>query len=405
MTSQKCDLVIIGAGIIGLATAMTLSRRFPRYRVVVVEKEQELAAHQTGHNSGVIHSGLYYRPGSQKALFCVEGAQTLRAFCEENTIPYQSVGKVVVATKEQEIPALEALYQRGVENGVEDLRFIGPEELRELEPHARGVKALHCPKTGIVDYKEVTRAYAARMQEQGVALLTQAKVLRITRSEGVVHLETTRGDLQATYLINCAGLHADVIARRMGVAPDVRIIPFRGEYYTLTPEAHHLVRGLIYPVPNPQFPFLGVHFTRMVHGGVEAGPNAVLALAREGYRKRDISLPELLGTLTYRGFWAMAGRYWRTGLEEFNRSFSTGAFTHALQKLVPEIQEEDLVPTGAGVRAQAVDRKGNLLDDFSIVETENAIHVLNAPSPAATSSLAIGHHITELAGRAFGLKE
>ena len=403
MTSRKYDLAIIGGGIIGLATAMELSTRYPRSRVALVEKEQELASHQTGHNSGVIHAGLYYRPGSQKADFCVAGARALREFCDQHGIRYEQVGKVVVATTEAEVPALEALYQRGTANGVEGLSMIGEERLREMEPSARGVKALHCPGTGIVDYREVVAAYAATARANGVDLLTGAKLLRITRFGGGIHLETTRDDLQATYLINCAGLYADAIARMLGVAPDVRIVPFRGEYYTLAPEKRHLVRGLIYPVPNPQFPFLGVHFTLRIHGEVEAGPNAVLALAREGYRKRDINLPELLGSLTYRGFWAMAGRYWKTGLGEVYRSMSKRAFVRALQRLVPEIQADDLVPASAGVRAQAVDRRGALLDDFSIVETRDAIHVLNAPSPAATASLAIGQHIVGLASKSFGI--
>ena len=401
--SEKYDVAIVGAGIIGLATAMELSARYPRYRVTVVEKEAEPATHQTGHNSGVIHSGLYYRPGSYKANLCVSGVRALRDFCDNHGIKYELVGKVVVATGEEEMPALEALHQRGTANGVEGLEIIGPERLRELEPHASGIKALHCPKTGIVDYKEVSRAFATQMQENGVELLTRAKVLKVHRSGGHMQLETTRGDLQTTYLINCAGLYADAIVRMMGLASDVRIIPFRGEYYTIAPEKNHLVNGLIYPVPNPHFPFLGVHFTRMIGGGVEAGPNAVLAFAREGYSKGRINLPELLGTLTYRGFWAMSRKYWKTGLAELYRSFSKKAFTRALQRLMPEIQERDLVPAGAGVRAQAVDRKGALLDDFSIVETENALHVQNAPSPAATSSMAIGKHIVDLASRSFGL--
>ena len=403
MTGQHYDVAIIGGGIVGLATAMELSSRYPRRRVVVVEKEPGLAAHQTGHNSGVIHSGLYYRPGSQKARFCVEGAEALRAFCDQNGIRYEVTGKIVVATTQEELPALQALYQRGLANRVPGLELIGPERLREMEPHASGLQALVSPSTGIVDYTEVAHAYARRAEAQGVELFTSAKVMRIAQSQGAIHLETTRGDVQARRLINCAGLYADAIARMTGSPPGVRIIPFRGEYYTLAPERRHLVRGLIYPVPNPQFPFLGVHFTRMIHGDVEAGPNAVLALAQEGYRKRDVNAGELWGTLAYRGFWAMASRYWKTGMQEYYRSFSKRAFARALQRLVPEVQERDLAPAGAGVRAQAVDRKGNLLDDFYIVETPNAIHVLNAPSPAATASLAIGRHVAQRAGEVFGL--
>ena len=405
MTDSTYDVVIIGGGIIGLATAMELSQRYPRYRVAVVEKEPQIATHQTGHNSGVIHSGLYYRPGSQKALLCVSGGRRLREFCDQHGVKYENVGKVVVATGEEELPALEALYQRGLANGVEGLEIIGPERLGELEPHASGIKALHCPTTGIVDYGQVSAAYADQLRKDGVEILTDTKVRKIHRSDGRITLETTRGDIQATYLVNCAGLYADTIVRKMGVKSDVRIIPFRGEYYTLTPEKHHLVKGLIYPVPNPDFPFLGVHFTRLVNGGVEAGPNAVFAFAREGYRLTKVNLPELLGTLTFRGFWAMSRKYWRTGVGEFYRSLSKRAFTRALQKLVPEIQQSDIVSAGAGVRAQAVDSKGALLDDFSIVETENAFHVQNAPSPAATSSLALGETIVSMAAKSFGLRQ
>jgi L-2-hydroxyglutarate oxidase LhgO len=403
MSTTRYDIAVIGGGIIGLATAMQLSASYPRYKVVVVEKEQEPATHQTGHNSGVIHSGLYYRPGSLKATLCVQGGRALREFCDQHGIRYESVGKVVVATRPEELPALNALYQRGTANGVEGLEMIGPERLRELEPHAYGIQAIHCPSTGIVDFKEVARAYATEMQGSGVELLTGARVMKIRRSEGLICLETARGDLLATHLINCAGLYADVVVGMMGLSSDVRIIPFRGEYYTVAPAKHHLVNRLIYPVPNPKFPFLGVHFTRRVHGGVEAGPNAMLAFAREGYHKWKTNPSELARTVTYRGFWAMARKYWKTGLEEFYRSLSKKAFTRALQRLVPEIQEKDLVQGGAGVRAQAVDRNGNLLDDFSILETESAFHVLNAPSPAATSSLAIGKYIANMASRSFSL--
>ncbi len=405
MTDGTYDVAIIGGGIIGLATAMELSQRYPRYRVAVVEKEPQIATHQTGHNSGVIHSGLYYRPGSQKALLCVSGARRLREFCDQHGVRYETVGKVVVATREEELPALEALYQRGLANGVEGLQIVGPERLGELEPHARGIKALHCPTTGIVDYGQVSEAYADQIRTNGVEIITDTKVRKVHHSDGRITLETTHGDIQATYLVNCAGLYADAIVRKMGVKSNVRIIPFRGEYYTLTPEKHHLVKGLIYPVPNPDFPFLGVHFTRLVNGGVEAGPNAVFAFAREGYRLTKVNLPELMGTLTYRGFWKMSRKYWRTGVGEFYRSLSKRAFTQALQKLLPEVHQSDLVPAGAGVRAQAVDSKGALLDDFSIAETENAFHVQNAPSPAATSSLALGETIVSMAAKSFRLRQ
>ncbi|MBI4310641.1 MAG: L-2-hydroxyglutarate oxidase [Chloroflexi bacterium] len=402
-TSKKYDVAIIGGGILGAATAMKLTAAFPSKKVVVLEKEQTLAAHQTGHNSGVIHSGLYYRPGSYKASLCVQGGKELRAFCDQHGIAYNLIGKVVVATDESELPALQTLHERGAANGVEGLSMIGPERLKEVEPHASGVKALLCPRTGIVDYKQVTQAYATQMQEQGGDLVTGARVRRIRAANGALGIETTQGDFEAAHLINCAGLHADTIVRMMGRKPDVRIIPFRGEYYEIAPSKHHLVKGLIYPVPNPLFPFLGVHYTRLIHGGVEAGPNAVLALAREGYTKFKVNPGDFAGSLAWPGFWRMSRKYWKTGMGEMYRSFSKKAFTRALQKLLPEIREEDLVPAGAGVRAQAVDRTGFLLDDFSIVEMQNAIHVLNAPSPAATSSLAIGRHIVTTAAKSFNL--
>jgi len=402
-TSRNYDVAIIGGGILGASTAMKLTAANPKQKIVVVEKEQELAAHQTGHNSGVIHSGLYYRPGSSKATLCVKGGKELRAFCDKHGIAYNLIGKVVVATNESELPALQTLYERGAANGVEGLSLIGLERLKEIEPHASGVKALHCPRTGIVDYKEVTRAYITEAREQGADLMTGARVTGIRTYGDAIGLATTQGDLQAKHLINCAGLHADVIVRMMGLKPDVRIIPFRGEYYNIAPAKHSLVKGLIYPVPNPLFPFLGVHYTHLVHGGVEAGPNAVLALAREGYTKFRFNGGDLAGSLAWPGFWRMARKYWKTGMGEIYRSFSKKAFTKALQKLLPEIREEDLLPGGSGVRAQAVDRTGFLLDDFSIVETKNAINVLNAPSPAATSSLAIGQHIAGLAAKSFGL--
>jgi len=397
------DVTVVGGGIVGLAVALQLASSYPRLKLAVVEKEAELASHQTGHNSGVIHSGIYYRPGSQKAQLCVAGARLLKDFCDQHGVKYELTGKVIVATTEAELPALETLYQRGAANGVEGLQMIGVERLRELEPHTRGVKALHAPKTGIIDFSKVAQAYGAEVRQQGVEVLTRTKVLAIRRSDNSLRLETTQGDISTAYLINCAGLYSDAVARMAGLRPGVRIIPFRGEYYKMVPAREHLVKGLIYPVPNPKFPFLGVHFTRMMRGGVEAGPNAVLAYARQGYRKTDIHLGELAGTVAFRGFWAMAAKYWKTGMGEVYRSLIKSSFTHSLQKLVPEVQSQDLAAGGSGVRAQAVDRKGTLLDDFSIVESERAIHVLNAPSPAATASLAIGRHIAGLAGQSFGL--
>jgi len=403
MNSRSYDIAIIGGGIVGLATALEMSRQYPRYRIGVLEKEGELAAHQTGHNSGVIHSGIYYKPGSLKATNCVAGARALMEFCQENGVGYELCGKVIVATDEREIAALDGLYNRGTANGVPGLRMIGAEELKELEPHARGLKALHSPNTGIIDYTEVTLAYAKVFRDNGGEVLTGARVRGIKLADGLINMETDQGDVRATYLINCAGLYSDAVARMMGVKQDVRIIPFRGEYYMLSPEASHLVRGLIYPVPNPEFPFLGVHFTRTVHGDVEAGPNAVLAFAREGYKMTHVNVAETLGTLTYRGFWAMAARYWKMGMQEFYRSLSKGAFVRSLQRLVPDIDESHLERGGAGVRAQEVERNGLMADDFHITETQNAIHVRNAPSPGATASLAIGKDIVGIATKSFQL--
>ena len=403
MERQQYDVAIAGGGIIGLSTAMHLTQRFPDLRVAVLEKEAELATHQTGHNSGVIHSGIYYRPGSHKANFCVAGVQKLIQFCDDNEIEYERCGKVIVATGESELGRLDSLYERGVANGVEGLEVIGPERLREIEPHAAGIKALWAPGTGIADYPRVAQVYASKFAHSGGDVFTEARVQSITRKGGVLAIETPKGTVQAKHLINCAGLYADRVARMIEERVDVRIVPFRGEYYTLRPESHHLVSGLIYPVPDPRFPFLGVHYTRNVFGNVEAGPNAVLAMSREGYRKSDIRLGETMGTLTYPGFWKMTAKHWRTGLSEMRRSYSKGIFLRDLQRLLPEITERDLAPGGSGVRAQAVAGNGALLDDFSIIQGREAVHVLNAPSPGATSSLAIGEHIVQLASDAFGL--
>jgi L-2-hydroxyglutarate oxidase len=397
MESSPYDIAIIGGGILGLSTAMQLSARAPHWRVAVLEKEEQLATHQTGHNSGVMHSGIYYRPGSHKAQFCVAGLNNLVNFCDENEIEYQQCGKVIIAIEESELGRLQDLYDRGTANGVPDLEIVGPERLKEIEPHVTGVQALWAPHTGIVDFTKVAAAYANKFQQAGGDIFTGAPVRKITRSSGAVALETPKGTLQAKNLINCAGLYADRVAAMTGENVAVRIIPFRGEYYTLQPESHHLVSGLIYPVPDPQFPFLGVHFTRNIHGRVEAGPNAVLALRREGYRKRDFDLGESLGNLAYPGFWKMALKYWKIGLGEVYRSYNKRVFLRDLQRLLPEIKDSDLAGGGSGVRAQAVAKDGSLLDDFSIIQGRDAIHVLNAPSPGATSSLAIGEHIAGLA--------
>lgn len=403
MDAKEYDVVVVGGGIIGLSTAMQIKLdKYPNWRVAVVEKDSELASHQTGHNSGVIHSGIYYRPDSQKARFCVGGAQALVRFCDENEIEYDRCGKVIVATNEAEVERLNNLHERGKANGVEGLEMVGPERLKELEPHVVGVRALWAPSTGIIDYRKVASAYAIKFQQAGGDVFTDTPVHRIVRTVDGLVLETSKGAVHTKHLINCAGLYADRVARMMGEDVDVQIIPFRGEYYTLRPESHHLVSGLVYPVPDPRFPFLGVHFTRNIHGYVEAGPNAVLALKREGYRKMDVDLGETWETFTYPGFWKMAARHWKTAVGEIHRSYSKGVFVRDLQGLIPEIRDTDLAPGGAGVRAQAVSKNGALLDDFSIIRGREAVHVLNAPSPGATSSLAIGEHIVELAAEAFG---
>ena len=403
MENKDYDVAIIGGGIVGLSTAMQLKRTgFSHWQVAVVEKEANLAGHQTGHNSGVLHSGIYYRPESQKAQFCVSGLQSLLRFCDENEIEYQQCGKVIIAISQEELPRLQNLHERGTSNGVPGLEMIGPDRLKEIEPHAAGIQALWAPNTGIIDYQKVSQAYASRFQEHGGEIFTSAPVKKIARyPEGLV-LETPSGNLRAKHVINCAGLYADRVAEMMGERVDLRIIPFRGEYFTLRPESHHLVKGLIYPVPDPRFPFLGVHYTRTIHGNVEAGPNAVLAMRREGYRKSDWDLAESWGTFSFPGFWKMSARYWRIGLQEIRRSYSKKLFGRDLQRLLPEIQESDLAPGGSGVRAQAVSRAGALLDDFHIIQSRDAVHVLNAPSPGATSSLAIGKHIVDLATEAFG---
>jgi L-2-hydroxyglutarate oxidase len=403
MDSAAYDVAVIGGGIVGLASALALTSGF-RLRLTVLEAEDHLAAHQTGNNSGVIHSGIYYKPGSLKARNCVEGREALYRFCQEQGIPYDRCGKIVVATRESELGPLEELERRGKANGLSGLRRLTPEEIREHEPHAAGIAGLFVAETGIVGYKQVARAYARLIRERDGTIQTGARVRRVHRRGDATTLETAAGEVRCRHLINCGGLQSDRLARLCGVEPGVQIIPFRGEYYELVPERRSLVRNLIYPVPDPRFPFLGVHFTRMIGGGVEAGPNAVLALKREGYRLRDISAGDTLHMARYRGFWRMVRAYWKTGVGELYRSVSKRAFVKALQRLVPEIQAQDLHPSGAGVRAQAVDANGALVDDFRIVEAERMIHVLNAPSPAATASLSIGRTIAAIAGRNFQLE-
>jgi L-2-hydroxyglutarate oxidase len=404
MPEDRFDLVIIGGGIVGLATAREVTRRFPALRVAVLEKETSVAAHQSGHNSGVIHSGLYYRPGSLKAKLCVEGAAAMIAFCREHGVAHEVCGKVIVATRERELAGLEELQRRGNANGVAGVEMVGPERLRELEPHAAGIRALHVPATGITDYAAVTRKYAEMVMAAIGTVLTGTEVVGIARNQWEVVIETTRGNYKAGFLVNCAGLYSDRIARMAGAETDVRIVPFRGEYYQITRARRSLVRGLIYPVPDPALPFLGVHFTRRVDGSIEAGPNAVLALRREGYRKTDISVGELADAMAFAGFWRMARRWWRVGAGEYYRSLSKTAFLKALQRLVPELQSADLTAGGSGVRAQAVDRSGKLIDDFRFAASDRAVHVLNVPSPAATASLVIGREIVAMAAEKIALQ-
>lgn len=393
------DIIIVGGGIVGLATALKLLQKNPDLKVMVIEKEKELARHQTGNNSGVIHSGLYYKPGSLKARNCIHGYDLLIRFCQEHSIPYELCGKVVVATSEEELPLLNNLFQRGEQNGLTGFRMLTAEALREYEPHVSGLAGFFVPQTGIVDYRMVAGRYGEVIRRQGGEIRLGEKVLNIIPERGQVSVVTDQTTYSTRILINCAGLYSDKIARLATPEIDVRIIPFRGEYYKLRKEREYLVKNLIYPVPDPNFPFLGVHFTRMMRGGVEAGPNAVLAFSREGYRKSDIRVGELTETLAWPGFRKVAAKYWKTGLGEMYRSFSKAAFTRALQKLIPEVREDDLVEGGAGVRAQACDRTGGLVDDFLIFEEEQLVNVCNAPSPAATSSLSIGESVAEIAFR------
>ncbi len=400
---RRFDVAIVGGGIVGLASAYRLTGLYPDLRVVLVEKEAAVARHQTGHNSGVIHSGIYYRPGSEKARMCVRGAELMKEFCRRHGVPFDCCGKVVVATEADELPGLERLHERAVANGVPGVSLIGADRLREIEPHAAGMRALHVPGAGIVDYRRVAETIARRLAERGCEIRTGTRVSDIRRGADELVLETARAPVRTRYMIGCAGLQSDRVARLEGARPELRIVPFRGEYYELEAARRDLVKGLIYPVPDPRFPFLGVHFTRCIDGSVEAGPNAVLALSREGYRKTQVGLRDLAGVLAYPGFWKLASRYWRTGLAELTRSFSKRAFVKALARLVPEIREDDLVTGGAGIRAQALGPDGQLVDDFVIIDRPRALHVCNAPSPAATASLAIATEIVRRASSSFEL--
>jgi (S)-2-hydroxyglutarate dehydrogenase len=388
------DFAIIGGGIVGLSTAMTLGQKYPDAKILVLEKESRWAFHQTGNNSGVIHSGIYYKPGSYKAKFCRNGAQSMVDFCQLHNIPHEVCGKVIIATQENELTQLENLYQRGLENGLEVFRLT-KEEVADYEPHVDCIAGVRVVSTGIADYKQVCQKYAELAGAQGADLRLNTRVDRMKETTTGRVLETNQGSFEAQYVINCAGLHSDRVAKMGNVDPQAKIVPFRGEYYELTPEKRYLVKGLIYPVPNPAFPFLGVHFTRMIDGSVHAGPNAVLSLKREGYEKTDFDLRDFMEVMTYPGFWKLASKHAEDGIQEIIRSFSKAAFVRSLQRLIPEVQMEDVIPTHAGVRAQALMNDGKLVDDFLIIDGENSMHVCNAPSPAATSSLEIGKAIVD----------
>lgn len=388
--ASKYDFIVVGGGIVGLATAYQLLQKKPDARLLLLEKEKEVAMHQTGNNSGVIHSGIYYKPGSLKAINCIRGHQLLIDFCTKEKVKFELCGKVIVATDPQEIPALENIYQRGLENGLEGLKKLNKDQIAEYEPNIAGIAGIHVPQTGIIDYKEVSLKLAEKIRIMGGEINLYEEVIDIIEEPHSVQVISKKETYICNRAITCGGLFSDKLARKTHPRLNMKIIPFRGEYYELTDEKASLIKNLVYPVPDPNFPFLGVHFTRMINGGVEAGPNAVLAYKREGYKKRDFSAKELGESLLWPGFQKVALKYWKTGMGELYRSYSKNAFTKALQKLLPDLQEHDLKPGGAGVRAQACDRKGGLIDDFVILESKRVVNVCNAPSPAATSSLSIG---------------
>lgn len=390
------DIVIVGAGLVGLATAYQAKLKNPDSKILILEKEKDVALHQSGHNSGVIHSGIYYKPGSLKATNCIEGYHSVIDFAEKYGIKYDLCGKIIVASSQEELPLLDNIYKRGVENGLQDLKYLSREEFREIEPHCEGLKAIKVPQTGIIDYPGVAKKIKELFEELGGEVKFNNEVKNISNANSEVVITTSQSEFRAKKLISCAGLYSDKITKMTNEKNDVIIIPFRGEYYKIKDEKQHLVKHLIYPVPDPNFPFLGVHFTRMIDGNIEAGPNAVLAFRKEGYKFFDFDFNETMQTLTWPGFRKIVAKYGKTGMGEVHRSLSKSAFTKALQKLMPEIQESDLVTGGAGVRAQACDRNGALIDDFDIVKNGNIIHVRNAPSPAATSCFAIGNKISEL---------
>jgi L-2-hydroxyglutarate oxidase len=397
---KQYEITIIGGGIVGTATALSILNKKP-VKLLLLEAESYLAAHQTGNNSGVIHSGLYYKPGSLKALNCTKGREMMYTFCEEHNIPFDRCGKIVVATNKEEIPALNMLEERGKANGLSGFRRISSGQIKEYEPYANGIDGLFVPQTGIVDYVAVTNKYAELIKSQGGVIKTDSRITSVVGDKTDIVLLTNNEEYKTKFVVNCAGLYSDRVAKLCGVDPKLQIIPFRGEYYKIRKEGEYLVKNLIYPVPDPQFPFLGVHFTRMIKGGIEAGPNAVLAFKREGYKKTDFSVRDIIEMKLYPGFWKMAAKYYKMGFEEFRRSFSKDLFLKSLQKLIPDIQYEDIELGGAGVRAQALESTGKLVDDFRIVEAERMIHVLNAPSPAATASLSIGETIAEMVIKKF----
>lgn len=400
---MKYDIAIIGAGIVGLATAYKIVKAQPNLRICVIEKESDLGLHQTSTNSGVIHSGIYYKPGSLKAINCKKGYDELLIFTKEHGIPHDICGKVIVATGKSELPSLDNIFKRGEANGMTGIRLISADECKEIEPHVCCEKAIWVPQTGIIDFPAMARKYAELIQNQGNTLLFNHQVMNIVKQNNGIVIETTpyfennMSEIEAKLVINCAGLYADKIAKLTQPEINVQVLPFRGEYFELKKEKEYLVNNLIYPVPNPNFPFLGVHFTRMIHGGIEAGPNAVFAFKREGYKRTDVDFTELWETLRFSGFRKIAAKYWREGLDELHRSYSKRAFVKTLQKLIPDIQSADITEGGAGVRAQACDAQGNLIDDFMILETKSVINVWNAPSPAATASLAIGESVAQKA--------
>ena len=388
------DFTIIGGGIVGLSTARTLSQNYPRAKIAVLEKESQWAFHQTGHNSGVIHSGIYYKPGGFKARFCRAGNHSMVQFCQQHNIDYDVCGKIIVAVEESELPLLENLYHRGLENGLK-VRKINPAEVKEIEPHVRCLAALHVPSTGIVNYQQVSQKFADLIRLHGGDLFLNTEVVKIISTNKNQVIKTTQGEFTTRFIINCAGLHSDRVAKLGKANPKAKIVPFRGEYYELKSDKRSLVNTLIYPVPNPAFPFLGVNFTKMIDGSVHAGPNAVLSFKREGYQKTDFDLKDFAEVMTYPGFWKLAVRHSDEGIQEIIRSISKAAFVRSLQRLIPEVQSEDLVPIHAGVRAQALRKDGRLVDDFLIVSYQNSVHVCNAPSPAATSAIEIGKAIVE----------